>query len=197
FSSQSPMPTREGRIEPTGILSQPSSPVSGPSTYYTQEKLMKYVWILLGVFALYLMSQPDDFAESTPGWIYLCSLIPEWFSTKYRYWQSVGSVLFVFVASNCPTWRRPFETSVSQYFGKISYAIYLVHGPLIHVFGYAVEPWAWSVTGTEGWRYHAGFILASIIIVPVTVWAADLFWRAIDTPCVKFARLVENKCAVE
>jgi len=194
---QSPLPTKEGRVDSMGILSQPSSPVSESPSYYTRQKLMKYFWVLLGLFALYLMSQPDDFAEATPGWMYLCSLIPEWFSTKYRFWQSMGSVLFVFVASNCPTWKRPFETSVSLYFGKISYAIYLVHGPVIHVFGYAVEPWAWSITGTEGWRYHAGFILASSLIVPATVWAADLFWRAIDTPCVKLARLVEEKCAVE
>jgi len=194
---QSPLPTKEGRADSMGILSQPSSPISESPTNLTRQKLASCLWILLGLFALYLMSQPDDFSENTPGWIYLCSLIPEWFTTKYRFWQSMGSVLFVFAASNCAPWRRPLETPLVQYLGKISYAIYLVHGPLIHVFGYVVEPWAWSITGTEGWRYHAGFVLGAVFIIPTTFWAADLFWRFIDTPCVKLARWVEKKCAVE
>jgi peptidoglycan/LPS O-acetylase OafA/YrhL len=141
------------------------------------------------------MSQPDeDFAE-TPGWGFLSLLIPKWFSDKYRYWQCVGSILLVLATNHSKTLQRPFNTAFVQYFGKISYAIYLVHGPVLHVVGYTIEPWAWSITGheTKG-QYIAGFILGSILVVPATVWAADLFWRAFDAPTVRFARWLENKC---
>lgn len=179
------------------------SPTLGPQPDFQTSKrtalssAMRFIWVLLGVFALYLMSQPDLFFESTPGWIYLTTLIPEWFSQKYRFYQCVGSVLFVWSVNNSTALQRPFNHPLTQYLGKISYALYLVHGPVIHIIGYRVEESMWYMTGwNTPMRYNMGFILASIIILPVTVWMADLFWRAIDIPCVKIARWVERKCAV-
>lgn len=153
-------------------------------------------WIGLSIVALYLMSQPDAHAEETPGWIFLTTLIPEWFSDKYRYWQIVGSIIFVLCVGRSPPWQRAFNTPVVQYFGKISYAIYLMHGPVLHTFGYAIERWAWSITGVEGPEYLKGFLLAAIFIVPLVIWAADVFWRAVDAPVVRFSKWVEQKCSI-
>jgi peptidoglycan/LPS O-acetylase OafA/YrhL len=156
----------------------------------------QYFWLFVGGCGLFLMSSPDDQASVTPGYMYLSTLIPDQFTShKYRYWQGIGSILFVLATNFSPILQRPFNSAVVQYFGKISYAIYLVHGPVLHTAGYTIMRWAWGVTGNETEGQHvAGFALATIFIVPVVVWAADIFWRFIDAPTVKFAKWVEEKC---
>jgi peptidoglycan/LPS O-acetylase OafA/YrhL len=141
------------------------------------------------------MSYPDNEAEVTPGWRYLATWVPGWMDDKYRFWQGIGSIMFVLATNFSPVLQRPFNTAFVQYFGKISYAIYLMHGPVLHTVGYSIMRWAWSITGstTEG-QYVFGFILAALIITPVTVWAADVFCRFVDEPIVRFAKWVETQC---
>lgn len=159
-------------------------------------RLKTALWIGLSVVALYLMSQPDVGHDDTPGWVFLSSLIPAWFSDRYRYWQCAGSVLFVLSVGRSPAWQRLFNARVVQYLGRISYALYLMHGPVMHTVGFATERWAWGVTGVEGQAYARGFVLASFVNVPVVIWAADVFWRAVDAPIVRFAKWFEAKCSV-
>lgn len=159
-------------------------------------RLSRLAWGALSIFALYLLSQPDAQGENTPGWMYLASLIPEWVADKYRYWQCNGAMLFVFCVARMPAWQRFFNSAPVQYLGRLSYAIYLMHGPVLHTVGYGIERWAWSVTGVEGWNYYLGFWLAAVFVVPCVVWAADVFWRAVDAPVVRFAKWFEGKCVL-
>ncbi|KAK3325465.1 acyltransferase [Apodospora peruviana] len=160
-------------------------------------KIKRAMWLSVSILALYLMSQPDQGGEETPGWVVLTNFVPEWYEDTYRYWQSVGAVLLVLAVGRSPGWQRFFNTGVVQYFGKISYAIYLMHGPVMHTVGYAIERWIWmSVTGTEGTAYNWGFVLASLFVVPVVVWASDVFWRAVDAPVVRFAKWLEVQCSI-
>ncbi|KHN96956.1 Acyltransferase 3 [Metarhizium album ARSEF 1941] len=153
------------------------------------------IWTSVSVLSLYLLSQPDDGGEMAPGWVYLTSLIPEWWSEeKYRYWQSAGAVVFVLAVGHSPAWQRFFNSPVVQYFGKISYALYLMHGPAMHAVGYHWERMAYAITGVEGYWYNAGFFLGAAFAVPTVIWWADVFWRAVDIPTVKFAKWFENKC---
>lgn len=158
----------------------------------------KYSWYFTAFLALYFMSYPDNEAEITPGWIYLASWVPEWWADKYRLWQGIGSIMFVLATNFNPILQKPFNTAFVQYFGKISYAIYLVHGPVIHTAGYSIMRWSWGITGAEtDGQYVFGFLLAAIFVVPLTVWAADLFWRFVDAPVVRFAKYVETICVNE
>lgn len=192
-----------GPLSSTSPTSSSDSPSLGPQPDPVSQKrvflstLVRFAWVVVGIIALYLMSQPDILFELTPGWVYLSSLIPEWFSAKYRFWQCVGSVMFVWAVNNSLLLQKPFNHPFVQYFGRIAYALYLVHGPVIHIIGFRVEAMAWELTGwSTPMRYNLGFILASMVIIPLTVWVADLFWRAIDIPSVKFARWMERKCSV-
>lgn len=166
----------------------------GGKTWAIANKLNRLAWGALSIFALYLLSQPDAQGENTPGWRYLASLIPEWVADKYRYWQCNGAALFIFCVARMPTWQRFFNLAPIQYLGKLSYAIYLMHGPVLHTVGYGIERWAWSITGVEGNNYYVGFWLAAVFVIPCVVWAADVFWRAVDAPVVRFAKWFENKC---
>ncbi|KAH7326043.1 acyltransferase family-domain-containing protein [Stachybotrys elegans] len=167
------------------------------SMVVTQSKVMPWVWTLTSLVGLYLMCQPDARGDVAPGWIYLTSLIPPWWNEEgYRYWQSIGAVIFVFAVGHCPGWQRFFNTAFVQYFGKISYAIYLMHGPAMHAVGYHWQKLAYSYTGVEGYWYNTGFVLGACLVIPTVVWWADVFWRAVDIPTVKFAKWVETKLIV-
>jgi peptidoglycan/LPS O-acetylase OafA/YrhL len=183
---------RQSPSGPSGFSSRSLSFLPMPALP-RKSKLARPFWFVAGIVALYLMSQPDDFSEKTPGWIWLYSLIPDWFSEKYRYWQCIGSILFIVAAARQPLLQAPFNTRVVQYFGKISYSLYLVHGPVMHVLGYLIMPLAWKITGhATRAQYISGFFLGAAINMPLIIWAADLFWRFMDAPSVKFARNLEN-----
>ncbi|KAG7288631.1 hypothetical protein NEMBOFW57_004985 [Staphylotrichum longicolle] len=172
-------------------LSSPSSPGRR-----RRRRSRRAMWNALSVVGLYFMSQPDEKGAETPGWVFLTSLIPEWWNDEHRFWQSIGAVLFVWAVGRSPGWQRFFNLGVVQYFGKISYALYLMHGPVMHTVGYVIEQWAWGITGIEGRAFVGGFALATVFVVPIVIWVSDVFWRAVDAPVVKFARWFEASCSI-
>lgn len=176
-------------------VTSPALPVEEKQAPVYGRRIKSFFWTALSIVGLYLLSYPDGRGEETPGWIWLTAQIPEWWGEeKFRIWQSVGAVLFVLAVGHSPTWQRFFNTAVVQYFGKISYAFYLMHGPVMHCVGYHWEKWAYGITGVEGYWYNAGFILGACFCVPSVIWWADVFWRLVDIPVVKFSRWYENKC---
>lgn len=159
---------------------------------------MRLFWSLISIIAIYLLCQPDDGGERTPGWRNLTSMIPSWWEVElYRYWQSIGAIMFVAAVGHSAGWQRFFNLPPVQYLGKISYALYLMHGPAMHTAGYHFERMAFSLTGVEGNQYTAGFALGACFCIPIVIWWADVFWRAVDVPSVKFAKWVEKKCVTK
>ncbi|KAK1754541.1 acyltransferase 3 [Echria macrotheca] len=155
-------------------------------------------WIPISLVGLYLMSQPDQGSDATPGWVRLSELIPEWWpgDDRHRYFQCFGAVVFVGAVGRSPAWRRILNSGAVQYLGRISYAMYLMHGPVMHTLGYAVQWAVWTVVGTDGLAYNLGFAVSALIIIPLVVCISDIFWRAVDAPTVRFAKWVESKCVV-
>ncbi|KAI6374391.1 hypothetical protein MCOR25_003180 [Pyricularia grisea] len=195
--ASSDLPTMSSNLP--ALLRSPTSKSPGFINYSRPRPLRRMLWLTLSILALYFMSQPDVGSEETPGWVFLSSYIPEWWDEKYRYWQTIGSILFVAAVGRLPFWQRLFNTSPIQYLGRISYAIYLMHGPVLHTIGYMIEARSWEAVsaaskGGEG-RYIAGFVLGSFFIVPITIWAADVFWRAVDAPVVRFSKWLEGVCS--
>lgn len=182
------------------LLRSPTSNSPGFTNHGRPRPLRRMLWSALSILALYFMSQPDVGSEDTPGWVFLTSCIPEWWTDKYRYWQTIGSILFVAAVGRLPFWQRVFNTSPVQYLGRISYAVYLMHGPVLHTIGYLIEARSWEAVsaaekGGEA-RYIAGFVLGSLFIVPIVIWAADVFWRTVDAPVVRFSKWLERVCSV-
>jgi peptidoglycan/LPS O-acetylase OafA/YrhL len=100
----------------------------------------------------------------------------------------------VWSTSNHPSLQKIFSNSFSQYLGKLSYALYLVHGAVIHTLGYSAMDFFWRVFGRDTtFQIEAGFVLASGCVIVTTVCVADLFMRLVDTPTVKFARMLEDR----
>jgi peptidoglycan/LPS O-acetylase OafA/YrhL len=153
--------------------------------------------ILVFIAGLYLASSPNNGEGETPGYRFLTTLIPRWYSQKYRWWQSIGSILIVWSVNHSKDIQPLFTNTLAQYLGNISYAFYIVHGPILHSLGYAAMKTSWTYTGKETMtKYCLGFLMGFMVILPVVFWAADVFWRLVDTQCVKFARWLETKCSV-
>lgn len=87
--------------------------------------------------------------------------------------------------------RAPFP----KYLGRISYSCYLVHGLVIRLIGGRILHLSWKITGTEGSQLHTGFFLSYVLLFPVVIWAADLFERVIDSPCVAWSKRLESLCS--
>ncbi|KAK0719693.1 hypothetical protein B0H67DRAFT_661319 [Lasiosphaeris hirsuta] len=67
--------------------------------------------------------------------------------------RAIGAMVFVLAVGRTPRWQKLCNTGPVQYLSNISYAIYLMHGPVMHTLGYAIERRAWSITGVEGAWY--------------------------------------------
>lgn len=165
---------------------------------------------------LYLLSFPDNYPDYTPGYRRLAACIPTAYrtSTSYRFWQSVGAVLALHAVCSNHAFRRPFITPLAQYLGRVSYAFYLVHGPVLHSLGFVLMRGLFvlagryrvvavdELTGREtvvesGEMGNAAFVTCLFVgwtvLLVLCVWLADIFWRVVDIPCVRLARWAENK----
>lgn len=182
----------------TSHSSSPTLPLGEKEAEESASTPMAIFWQGLAVFGMYLMSHPDIADTTTPGFAYLSSFIPEWWDAeRFRYMHGLGAAFFITAVGYLPRWQQFFNSPVCQYLGKISYALYLMHGPITKAIGYHWQKMAWDITGVEGDAYNVGFVLGACFCIPTIVWCADIFWRAVDIPTVQFAKWYENQLIVK
>lgn len=146
----------------------------------------------------------------TPGWYYLSFLKPQavydykWF---YLFWAAI----FIVSSLNHMSWlKRFFELTFNQYLGRISYAFYLVHGPVMWLLGdrlYAAVGWPRDshAAGIPGWvglyplskagpyGLEFSFLACHVILFPLTLWVAELATKMFDEPSVQVAQWAYRK----
>ncbi|KAF2754664.1 hypothetical protein EJ05DRAFT_479102 [Pseudovirgaria hyperparasitica] len=139
------------------------------------------------------------------GWGFLRHLHPPMEDPKWFYLLFSAPAL---VACIPRIWwlRSFFDSRFCQYLGRISYSLYLIHGYILSLFGariYAAVgfcregvddknfPWwcnrtplpQWGIMGLE-----LNFLVAQLILLPVTFWLSEIVTKLIDEPSVKFAQ---------
>ncbi|KAK6358258.1 hypothetical protein TWF730_007608 [Orbilia blumenaviensis] len=179
------------------------------------------------IAGLYLASYPRDMKASkkTSGYQFLLSLTPPKYpiggvNTRYDhsndFWQSIGTILIAWAllymprVQNLILCNRPV-----QYFGKISFALYIMHGHVHRSLGYWVVLTGSRLVGVVHWNKKSGQwdlisghdkdqIHTAVVVVgwllitfPVTVWSADVFWRGVDMQSVRFLRWLESKITMK
>lgn len=112
---------------------------------------------------------------------------------------------------------------VAAYLGKVSFALYLTHGFVIRSVGYAVLPTVYDFVISDpqrrkalsaepflnddgvsmsyipasermnAWEIGKVWLLGYAVILPVSLWLADLFWRFVDVKCVLLGQWTERK----
>jgi peptidoglycan/LPS O-acetylase OafA/YrhL len=142
--------------------------------------------------------------RDSPTYYWISFLKPQAvFDTKWFYLFFAAGML-VIVTPRLPWLKAFFETRFCQFLGRVSYMLYLFHGPILWTFGdhiYAAVGWtkyghgltapAWiNIFELPKWGFHGfelSFLAAQLIICPLTLWIAYLATIYIDDPCLEFA----------
>ncbi|KAG6131950.1 hypothetical protein E4U38_003601 [Claviceps purpurea] len=171
-----------------------------------------YHFLTLGVYlgGVPCQNRKIEQLASQRGWYLLSLLKPQavfdykWF---YLFW---AAVLLITAVSNISGLKRVFETRICQYLGRISFAFYLVQGPLLWTMGdrlYAavgfvskahlehIPHWvnrlALPRTGPLG--LELAFVLPQLFLLPATLCVAEFVTRTVDKPSVEFAAWLYGK----
>lgn len=123
-------------------LSNPSrlSSIAGQLSSRSLKCASSIFYTLMFCCSLFLLSYPDAAGHATPGYVTLTHYIPTCFTQKHRFWPTIGAVLIIWSACRLDVLRnRVFCFAPIQYLGKISFPLYVMHGPIIHTLGYSVR----------------------------------------------------------
>lgn len=188
-----------------------------PRIFKKLEGFKEFIFFHLFLAAMYLGGVPscettDDYQmllSKSPGWRWLFKLKPQavfdfkWF---YLFWAA-----FLTVASipRLPWLKHFFETRFCQYLARISFALYLVHGLVLHVLGnrlYAavglpkpehkhiaewIDVFPLPTKGPMG--LELAFWLPQLILLPVTLYVAEVVTKLFDEPSVKLSNWLYKK----
>ncbi|KAJ5395302.1 uncharacterized protein N7487_009605 [Penicillium crustosum] len=185
-------------------------------------RLVPFKTIIMTVLfyaSLYLGGVPshtDNLQQlrDSSGWYLLSFLKPQavfdykWF---YLFWAAV----FLVVCTSHLQWLKTFFTTpFNLYLGRISFAFYLVHGPVLWTLGdrlYAAVgfvrdshpqncPW-WinrlPLPNVGPFGLEVNFLAANLVLLPLTIWLAEVTTRLVDEPAVKFSQWIYQRALVD
>lgn len=179
------------------------------------EPYKKGIFYTLFVISIFLGGVPSHVTDvallrESPGWYYLSFLKPQavfdfkWF---YLFWAAV------FLVASIPQigWLKAFfETRFNQYLGRISFSLYLIHGPVLWILGdrlYAATGWhrdahlihlpgwidAFPLSKAGPLGMELSFLAPHLILLPFTLWLAEVVTKLIDEPSVKISQWAYQK----
>ena len=139
-----------------------------------------------------LLSFPVRNGDKTPSYVWLSQITANCYT-----WHAFGAMLVLWALENSVILQRAFVSSFARYLGKISYALYIVHGPALHSVGYGITSYLCRFCEETNLSHHIGLFLSSCLVAPVVFWWADVFERLVDGPTVKLARWLYGKVRAE
>lgn len=127
--------------------------------------------------ALFLLSYPDAGAEYTPGFIFLSDWVPKYYIplSGWMFYQPMGALTLVHCILRSRVLRSFLEAPTAQYLGKISFSLYLVHGPVLHSLGFWIMPRLFERFGQP-----ASFMIGWVLLLSVTLYLAGWWHRKVD-----------------
>lgn len=133
---------------------------------------------------------PEDMEEAAqaPGYMTLASWVPPRFQEALVI--PVGAVLTVLVVDRAKFLQILFTNRFSQYMGKISFSLYMIHGPLLYSLGLVLGRWTVALVGggESDTLYVFGILVAFILWAPAAVYVADITTRLVDTKAIEFSK---------
>jgi peptidoglycan/LPS O-acetylase OafA/YrhL len=177
-----------------------------PGVFCVFRPYRKGCFYVLFAISMYLGGVPthDENIETLRhayGWAWLSCLKPQvmW---DYKWFYLIWAATFLVASIRHIPWLRAFfETRFNQYLGRISFAFYLVHGPVLWTLGdklYAAVGCikSWHAANIPHWinRFplpqsgplglEPGFLLVHIILLPFTLWLAEVVTKVFDDQSV-------------
>ncbi|KAF2156422.1 hypothetical protein K461DRAFT_95752 [Myriangium duriaei CBS 260.36] len=172
----------------------PASPIHQTNRSHSWLRRSGKTALLL--LALYLASMPRSFTEYSSFYSGLAAYhIPGLRKdNQARFWQSMGCIIVVVIISRTHGLKRFFSNKAAKYLGRISFALYIVHGPMCRSLGYSTAIFMWQIFGQEtNTRYNLAVIATALVVFPATFAASHLFCAFIDEPIVRAARALDAR----
>lgn len=141
---------------------------------------------LLSLAAYWTFLQPASFPHLDPQhqyfpWDHLAPYFPTDRWPHERTTQIVpgfAALVLVFCMQRVPLLRRPFETSVMQYMGQISFGLYLMHVTVLEAVDQKrLQPWRASHGKHGFWSSWAGWGVCYLFVLVIMISVADWFER--------------------
>ncbi|PSS12381.1 hypothetical protein M430DRAFT_170225 [Amorphotheca resinae ATCC 22711] len=187
-------PTSSPTVLPKYVLDEkPEKPKCVPTI---KQKLIEAFWIANVICGLFIASWTNNHVEEVWGLRFLNAHTPEPYSGQ-RVWFCLGAFQIVVACTQVRCLQNIFNTHIAQYLGNISYALYLTHNLCLTILEPRMLPLLDSYFAKDTfWGRQINWLAGLVLYLPIIICVADLFWRAVDMPTVKFARWVEAKCIV-
>ena len=160
------------------------------------------------------MSYPrQELKQPSPPYKAVISpLIPRTYtnSTGPAFPKQIGVFLFMYLISSLPMnarhrslWHRCLTSNICQYLGRISFAIYLLHGPTNWILGYVLPHLVWRQWQSESrsWEYAVpesllfylgGLLVGWLVTLAIVTWVADVWTREVEGRCIRFTRWLQQ-----
>ena len=176
--------------------------------------LQSWIYYVLIAMALYLggvpsISNETQHLRNSPGWYLLSFLKPQSFWDFRWFFRYLAATCAMISIPRIPTLKAFFESSFCQFLGRISFSLYLVHGPVLWSIGdriYAavgrihegqianIPSWmnAMPLPDWGPFGFELNYLVPHLILLPLTFWVSEVVTKLIDEPSLKFARLLFN-----
>lgn len=135
------------------------------------------------ILGLYLASYPVESQGVAFGYL------DSWFDIRPLTYYSVGGMATMSGLLYQPLFQKVFSSGLPVYLGKISLSLWIIHEPLLQLFGWKFVFGAFNAPEMHQqpavFRYMA--VLCSwLVLTTVMILVADLFWRCVEVPCRDF-----------
>lgn len=168
---------------------------------FGEQHQRKLRWAKTAIFSLvflvgcFLASDPPWEPEKNYFYSGLTSFTPSFYYATVQFWVSAGAVMIILAIGQLPLVARCFAISPIQYLGKISFSLYLVHIWIVRGVGTLIFYEIYKHTAQTGSELTAlfGFFAAYFSVLGICIWLADIFWRAIDDPCVWLGKVLVQR----
>lgn len=157
--------------------------------------LGRVIGLIFFTFALWLLSTPELNYGPHESWGYmaLSSWVSPWYGDHFL--SPYGAILVVITLDHTRFLQPLFTNRFSQYMGKISYSLYMIHGPLLWSVGLKLAHLTVDhVTGGDTNAKHTfGMLLGFGLWWPIAIYLSDLTVRHVDDNCVWLSKWVYDR----
>lgn len=169
----------------------------------------KHVFYAILAMGLYLGGVPvrgfnimsPELVADQPGFYYLSFLIPRIYFDVTHFLGTISAFLIIIAIIGLSELQKVFEGRILQYLGRISFSLYLCHGPILCTLGVFIyrltgkitdPPSAWDslvpIPSLGPVGLNLNFLIVNMVVLPVTLYTSELCMKLFDGPSIRIAQ---------